>query len=224
MKDVAALWPLYSLRVRTAGIELRFATESDLAALAALALDDIHDPDTMPFSVPWSDQPARARARSVLQWNWRMRAEWDPASWHLPLVTLRDGRVVGTQGMSGSNFSTTREVETGSWIGRRFQGEGIGTAMRRAVLHLAFSGLGAQTARSGAFTDNITSLRVSEKLGYLPDGNETVERRGERATIQRLILVRSRWEELSKEWPGVTIEGLEPALWMFGLGDPPGEG
>ena len=75
-----------------------------------------------------------------------------------------------------------------------------------------------------AFTDNVTSLRVSEKLGYLPDGNETVERRGERATIRRLVLARSRWVELSKQWPEVTIEGLEPALWMFGLGDPPGDG
>lgn len=221
MEDIAALWPLYSLRVRTGDVELRLATEADLVALALLAQEGIHDPDTMPFSVPWTDEAPRARARSVLQWNWRMRAEWDPASWHLPLVTCREGRVVGTQSVHASAFATTREVETGSWIGMRYQGAGTGTAMRRAVLHLAFAGLGAETARSGAFTDNPTSLRVSQKLGYLPDGTDTLARRGERAAIQRFILTRSRWEELSSGWPEVTIEGLEPALWMFGLAEPP---
>jgi hypothetical protein len=92
------------------------------------------------------------------------------------------------------------------------------------VLHLAFAGLGAETARSGAFTDNPSSLRVSEKLGYVADGTETHERRGERATIQRLVLTRSRWEVLSRDWPEVTIDGLGPALWMFGAGSPPDEG
>lgn len=221
MEDLSALWPLYTLRLRTGDVELRFAAEADLAALAVLALEDIHEPATMPFSVPWSDQPPLARARSVLQWNWRMRAEWEQSSWHLPLVAIRGGEVVGTQGVAGTGFASTREVETGSWIGRRYQGAGVGTAMRRAVLHLAFQALGAETARSGAFTDNATSLRVSEKLGYAPDGSETLERRGQRATIQRLVLTRSRWQELSKEWPEVTIEGLDGALWMFGLGEPP---
>lgn len=216
MGDISALWPLYALRIRTGDIELRYATERDLAELATLALDGIHDPATMPFSVPWSDLAPDERARSVLQWNWRMRAEWDPASWHLPLVTARDGRVVGTQGMTSTKFAITRSVETGSWLGMRYQGAGTGTAMRRAVLHLAFCGLGAEVARSGAFADNPTSLRVSEKLGYERDGTETMERRGGRATMIRLVLTRSRWEQLSASWPAVEVEGLEPALCMFG--------
>lgn len=224
MADVAALWPLYSLKIRTGDVEMRFADEAALAELATLALEEIHDPATMPFSVPWSDVPPEARARSVLQWNWKLRSEWDPDSWHLPLLATRGGCIVGTQGMSSSKFATTRCVETGSWLGRRYQGCGIGTAMRRAVLHLAFAGLGAEVARSGAFSDNLTSLRVSEKLGYLPDGTETVERRGKSATIIRLVLGRSRWEKLSPDWPDVTIEGLEPALWMFGIGPEQGLG
>lgn len=221
MADIAALWPLFSLKIRTGGVEMRFADEPALAELATLALEDIHDPATMPFSVPWSDVPPAARARSVLQWNWKVRSEWDPGAWHLPLLASHDGRIVGTQGMSSSKFATTRCIETGSWLGRRYQGRGIGTAMRRAVLHLAFAGLGAEVARSGAFSDNLTSLRVSEKLGYLTDGTETVERRGKPATIIRLVLMRSRWEELSAGWPDVTVEGLEPALWMFGIGSEP---
>ena len=217
---MADLWPLHRLRISTGDVELRYPDESDLAELAAVAYDGVHDPAVMPFYQPWSDGTAVERARSVLQWNWRMRADWKPDAWHLPLVTVRDGRVVGTQGVEGVHFRTTREVATGSWIGLIHQGHGIGTAMRRAVLHLAFAGLGAEAARSGAFTDNTSSLRVSEKLGYVQDGTETHDRRGERATVVRLILQRERWEKLSSSWPEVRIEGLEPALGLFGLGGP----
>ena len=220
MNGIAGRWPLYGLRISTADVELRYPDESDLADLASVASDGVHDPAEMPFFEPWSDGAPDERARSVLQWNWRMRAEWKADSWHLPLVAVRDGRVVGTQGMEGKHFRTTREVETGSWVGLAYQGGGIGTAMRRAMLHLAFAGLGADAARSGAFSDNPSSLRVSEKLGYLPDGTETHARRGERATIVRLILPRERWEKLSPSWPEARIEGLEPALDLFGLREP----
>ena len=165
MSRLGDLWPIYGLRIETGDVQLRYPDESDLAELAALAYDGIHDSSAMPFSEPWTDATPDARARSVLQWNWRMRAQWQADSWHLPLVTLHNGRVVGTQGIEGAHFRTCREVQTGSWIGRKYQGAGVGTAMRRAVLHFAFAGLGAESARSGAFTDNATSLRVSEKLG-----------------------------------------------------------
>ncbi len=42
--------------------------------------------------------------------------------------------------------------------------------MRAAVLHLAFAGLGAQHAVSGAHDHNTASLTVSRKLGYRDDG------------------------------------------------------
>ena len=218
MDELAAIWPLSALRIHTGDLEVRVPDEADLVALATLALDDIHNPDTMPFLTPWTDQPPLERARGVLQWNWRMRAEWNRDKWALPLVAVRDGQVVGTQGIDGHHFASTREVDTGSWVGQKFQNQGVGTAMRRAVLHLAFDGLGAETARSGAFADNATSLRVSEKLGYIRDGTEVHERRGERAEVVRLVLPRRRWIELSAGWPEVSIQGLEPALEMFGLG------
>ena len=63
-------------------------------------------------------------------------------------------------------------MKTGSWLGRSFQGRGIGTEMRAAVLELAFRGLGAATAESGALEGNAASARVSEKLGYRHDGLE----------------------------------------------------
>lgn len=221
VSHIERLWPLFGLRLRTADIELRVPGDDDLAELAELAREPIHDPDTMPFYVPWTDQPEDGRVRSVLQWNWRTRAEWSPDEWRLGLVAVRDGRVLGTQDVNGRHFAVTREVETGSWVGRSFQGQGVGTAMRRAVLHLVFAGLGAVAARSGAFEDNPASLKVSERMGYVQDGTETKDRRGERATIVRLLLQRARWQERSADWPEVTIEGLEGCLAEFGVGEGP---
>ena len=61
--------------------------------------------------------------------------------------------------MSGREFPGLREVPTGSWLGRRYHGQGISTRMRAAVLHLAVEGLGAQPAVTAAYADHTASLR-----------------------------------------------------------------
>ncbi len=48
----------------------------------------------------------------------------------LELVVVRDGTVVGTQGVGAHDFAVLRQVSTGSWLGRAYQGQGIGTQMR----------------------------------------------------------------------------------------------
>lgn len=128
---------------------------------------------------------------------------------------IRDGAVVGTQGIAGRDFGVLREVRTGSWLGRRYQGQGIGTQMRAAVLHLAFEGLQAQHAVSGAFEDNPASLGVSRKLGSRDDGIEWHVVRGRPALTHRLRLTRSDWQT-ARTVP-VQINGLQPCLPHFGL-------
>jgi len=91
-------------------------------------------------------------------------------------------------------FAILREVSTGSWLGREYQGEGTGTEMRAAVLHLAFAGLGAEYAVSGAFSDNPASQAVSRKLGYAADGVERHVSRGRPAIVQPLRLGRQAWQ------------------------------
>ncbi len=217
MGRIDDLWPLYRLRVRTEDLELRAATDEDLAELAELVREPIHDPGLMPFYEAWTDQPPDRRVRSVLQWQWKARAEWAPEHWHLGLVVVRDGHIVGTQGVHAEHFAVTREVATGSWLGRRYQGQGIGTAMRRAVLHLAFAGLEARTARSGAFADNLSSIAVSHRVGYETDGTEIRDRRGEAGTVIRFLMRREEWEEHAAGWPEVVIEGLDGCRREFGL-------
>jgi RimJ/RimL family protein N-acetyltransferase len=226
-------WPIAGLRLRiTVGaaagpastIGLRLPDDEDLSALAALAEAGVHDPALQPFSVAWTDVEPAARAQSVLQYHWRCLGDWSPDDWTLNLVVVRDGAVVGTQGISAKNYRIVREVGTGSWLGRRHQGKGTGTAMRAAVLALAFDGLGADYALSEAFTDNPASLAVSRKLGYADDGMERMAIRGRAAESRRLRIARAAWQA-----PGgatglgigeVAIDGLEPCLPLFGAGKP----
>jgi RimJ/RimL family protein N-acetyltransferase len=208
-------WPLGGLRLQTPRLELRMPTDSDLDEVASLAAAGVHDPDVQPFAFPWTDAPPADRARGTLQFHWSKRAAWKPENWTLDLVVVHKGAVVGIQGMVATDFAVLREVRTGSWLGQRHQGEGIGTEMRAAVLHLAFAGLGAQYATSSAFTDNLSSQAVSRKLGYADDGIERRVSRGRSATMRRLRLDRETWD--ATHTVPVTLVGLEPCLAMFGL-------
>ncbi|MFI0357672.1 GNAT family N-acetyltransferase [Actinomadura sp. 9N407] len=208
-------FPLLGLRLTTPRLELRLPSPEELAALAELAAEGIHPPETMPFLVPWTNGTPAEIARGVVQHYWRQLGTWTPQDWSLNLTVLHAGAVVGTQGISGRDLAITRQVGTGSWLGRRHQGQGIGTEMRAAVLHLAFAGLGVQEAVSSAFEDNHASLAVSRKLGYQPDG---IERRAIREALvidHRRRLTRAAWEHHNTT--PVTIEGLAPCLPLFGL-------
>ena len=208
------VWPLFRLVLRTPRLELRLPSLEQLAALGELAADGVHDPAQMPFFVAWTDRPPVERARSVLQYQWSRWGECTPQRWTLELAVLAGGTVIGLQGLGATDFAVTREVDTGSWLGLRHHGHGYGTEMRAAVLHLAFAGLGAEQARSGAFTDNAASLGVSRKLGYVEDGTARHLVRDRLAVEQRLLLDRARWA--AHRTVAVEIEGLEPCLPLLG--------
>lgn len=129
----------------------------------------MHDPATQPFAVAWTDVEPAERAITTMRYHWSCWGSWQPTNWTLNLVAVDNGVVVGTQGMSATDFAVVREIGTGSWLGLPYQGQGIGTAMRAAVLALAFDGLGAQFATSDASAENHASLRVSRELGYADD-------------------------------------------------------
>jgi RimJ/RimL family protein N-acetyltransferase len=85
--------------------------------------------------------------------------------------------------------------------------------MRAAALHLAFEGLDAVMATSGVLAGNEASRRVSEKLGYRPNGVGIVAPRGVPVEERRYLLRREDWRPERR----ATIEGLEACLDMFGL-------
>jgi RimJ/RimL family protein N-acetyltransferase len=208
-------WPLFRLRINTPRVWLRYPTDDDLDLINAVANAGIHDPRTMPFEIPWTDDPPDTRPRNTLQYLWGLRASWKPTDWALPLVVREEDTVVGIQELRAKDFAITGQVSSGSWLGQVYQGHGIGKEMRAAVLHLAFEGLGAKRATSGAFDDNPASLAVSRRLGYMENGHDIGVRRGQPARQVRLLLERTDWERTRRD--DITIQGLAACRPMFGL-------
>jgi RimJ/RimL family protein N-acetyltransferase len=184
-------WPLRHLVLRTPRLELRPDDDAGLDELVAVAYGGVHPPEEMPFAVAWTDADPRYLGRGMLQHFWAERAALAPERWSIHFLVRLDGRVIGTQRLGADGFAVTREVGTGSWIGRRYQRQGIGTEMRAAVLLFAFDHLGAQAARSSANTENPASLGVARRLDYRRDGTETLVRRGRRTEDVRLVVTPS---------------------------------
>ena len=204
------VWPLFGLVLRTPRLELRSPSPEQLAALAELADEGVHDPATMPFLVPWTDLPPGARGRSVVQHQRRQWGALTPQRWTLNFAVLAGGEPVGIQDVGGTEFAVSREVHTGSWLGRRHQGRGIGTEMRAAVLHFAFAGLGAEEALSGSYVDNPSSEGVSRRNGYVANGEVIRDREGEPARLRHWVLTRARWTPQRRD--DIAIEGLDACL------------
>ena len=214
---LAESWPLFGLAVRTPRLELRYPTDEDLLTLAELATDIEQRGGIQPFSVPWHRGPADEVRRRLLQYHWARRGDWSPEAWRLELVTVVDGAVVGTQGVHPvGRLAVSRTVATGSWLGRAHQGQGIGTEMREAVLHLAFAGFGVLRAETGAIEGNEPSLGVTRKLGYLPNGDGVGIDGEERRRELRFALERADWEARRRD--DIEVVGLEPCLPLLGLG------
>lgn len=144
-----------------------------------------------------------------------MRAMHRPNDWKINFLIRLDGRVIGTQTVHAKDFSVTRQIRTGSWIGRRSQGNGYGKEARAAVLMLVFDHLGARTATSTAFTDNSRSLAVSRALGYLDNGTTTMSRRGIIAHQTELLLTKDGFATHRPQWT-IRLHGLSRARSALG--------
>ena len=208
-------WPLFRLRIRSEHLVLRLPTDDELMGLLGVARAGIHPPDEMPFGVAWTDRRGADFDRAFLQHHWEKRGAWQPDAWWLNLAVLFDGRPIGSQTIHATGFATTRTVDTGSWLGRTFQGRGLGTEMRSAILAFAFDGLGAAAAESSAFLDNAPSNAVSRGVGYTENGRASLAPRGESRETQLWRMTEDAWR--SRERPPVVIEGLDACRSMFGV-------
>jgi RimJ/RimL family protein N-acetyltransferase len=211
MSDTAAL---RALRLRTPRLVLRLATDPELRALARLAQEGVHDPGEMPFAVAWTDRlESPTFEEEFLAFHEGRRTESASDGWHLELITFVDGQPVGSQGVGAEHFARDGTVTTGSWLGRAWQGQGIGTEQRAAVLVLAFDGLGANIAVSGAWERNHASLGVSRKLGYVDAGVEVAYPRGDPMPHRIMRLERDAFRS---PFP-VELEGVDAVRAHLGI-------
>ncbi|MGY4644430.1 GNAT family N-acetyltransferase [Cellulomonas sp. URHB0016] len=216
--ELAELWPPAGLRVQWDDLELRFLDDELLLRLAVLAGEGVHAPDLMPFGFPWTRGTPTEVARSVLRYQWSARGKVEPDDWRLELAVLVGGEPVGIQGVFARDYPVTRSAETGSWLGRRFHGAGIGTRMRLAMLHLLFDGLGAHEATTAAFADNLASQAVTRKLGYVTEGRRVVARDGVPAESLAFSMARERWlARPSSLRPDLTVSGADAVAELLGV-------
>lgn len=214
MTDV---FPLFGLRIETPRLELRLGSRAELEALAEVAKAGIHPPDEMPFAVPWTDASTDPDfVEEFVAHHEQTLATWAPEDWRLNLLAFHDGAPVGSQALRATGFAVERTVDTGSWLGAAYQGRGLGTEMRVAVLELAFGCLGAHTAQSGWLEGGAAqSAGVSARLGYREIGAHTETPRGEPVAHHDLVLDAAEWT-----CPvAVEIVGVEPCLSLFGASD-----
>ena len=204
---------LFDLRLRTAQLELRLPSDDELFELAQRAPADLETDPAWPGPVD----------TFVLQWFWRALGTWKTEQWRLPLAVWINGSPspVGFQELEAENFAVLRTVESSSWLVHEVRGRGLGKEMRAAVLALAFDGLGAEVATSGAWDTNEASLGVSAALGYVDNGWQRHERpgEGEAGVMRRVVLERGNWD--GARWP-TTIEGLDGCRSWFGGASAPG--
>lgn len=187
---LAEIFPPLGVRVSCGPLELTGIGPDEMIELLDIAAEGVHDPATMPFTVPWTEAGPADLPVNYFQWWARNAASWTREAWSLNLGVRWNGRMVGVQSVSTQDFLVLRFGETGSWLGRRFHGQGIGTAMRQAMCALLFDHLDFEFLTSSAFVDNQASLRVSEKVGYKENGVEWNVRRGEGSPTRRLLLIR----------------------------------
>jgi len=209
-------WPLFDLVVRTPRLTIRYIDDAIGVELAALAAAGIHDPEFMPFVIPWSNAPSPDLERDALRFYWMSRAETRPDTWKLQFATFEGDTLVGSTSLMANGFPLLRTFETGSWLGREHQGRGIGTEMRVASLHLGFLGLDALEATTGAFDDNHPSLSVTRKLGYEPNGAFAHARQGRRADTLRYRMSRAHFLAHVRR-NDVEITGQESVRELLGI-------
>ncbi len=210
-------WPLFDLVVRTPRVTLRYVDDELSVALAALAARGVHDPATMPFAVPWTDAESPELERSAMRFHWRGKSETTVDSWRIMFATIVDGVVVGSTDLAAADFPCLRTFETGSWLGREHQGQGIGKEMRLATLTVGFDGLGAEEATTAAYEDNAASRGVTEALGYEPNGVRRFRRRGAQDTHVHYRMSREHFGTIRRD--DIVLDGIEPVRELLGLAD-----
>lgn len=211
------IWPLLGVRIQVSDIELCPIDDRTALDLGRLAAGGIHG-NFLPFNTPWTRGSDVDVARNVFRYHSRLRNELSPERWSLEFAAKLDHTLIGVQSLTSEHFTTTRSAESGSWLGHAWQGKGIGTLNRIAILTLAFEGLGATEVTTSAWADNVASNAVTRKLGYEPNGEERLDREGLSTVQKRFRMSREMWEARGADLrPHVDLEGVGPLRRWLGI-------
>jgi RimJ/RimL family protein N-acetyltransferase len=211
MSDFEILSYMATTRLTRGELQLEGISLEGIEKLASAGSGVIHADNYMPFGSPWSAGTPEQRIRRLRRWYTGRLQETSQERWTLIFSVQLDGRIVGSTNLYADNFAVRRTVSTGSWLLCEVHGRGIGTSMRRMILDLAFSHLGADRATSEVWEDNWPSRRVNEKCGYRLVGGYEKARGSRTAMMLQYDLPRDRWNS-ENSTSAQTIVAIDPRL------------
>ena len=143
---------------------------------------------------PYAIDDARSYIDGAIQRSSEGTEESYAVTLHADVVGTIDVRLRPAshlQRAAGPNF--------GYWIGQPYWGRGYMTEAVRALARAVFGRWPHDAIFSGALTDNVASLRVQEKAGFVRDSDTMLHARPRRGDFPHIntMLTRSRFESLS---------------------------
>jgi len=137
-------------------IVIRATEASDAEAIFEIMNGRLAQANTL--QIPWVSLDERRR-----------RLEPDPNS-HRLAATI-DGRVVGMLGLHLERGPRRRDVASiGMAVHDDFQGQGVGSALMRALIELADGWYGVRRLELTVYTDNAPAVHLYEKFGFVIEG------------------------------------------------------
>ena len=149
--------------IKTQRLVLRELKLDDAAAFSKLAGD--YDISKMTGSLPHPLPLYSAEFKIMTLRRQKQRGLAYPYA-----ITIDGGELIGVMDLFRSASDAILEI--GYWIGKPYWGQGLSTEAAKGIIDEAKETLGVKALLAGAFADNQGSLRVLEKLGFKPTGEE----------------------------------------------------
>ena len=194
LKETSTRHELARSTIGTRRLVLRPLRVSDAAAIFAL----FNDWDVVRYlsSPPWPYTRGDAEAF--------VHAVTNPADQTVEIVfaiTL-EGKLIGTIGLrqrAASNLQSGDGWNIGYWLGKRYWGHGYMTEALRALVTHVFTLTRSEEIYCGAFADNLGSLRVQQKVGFVHEGDTTLFSKptGHELAHVNMVLTRASFEMLA---------------------------
>ncbi len=150
-----------SIDIATTRLELRPLVETDVDDLWPVVSNPI-----VPQMMSWAAHKTREETDEWVLRQAEARARGTGLVWGI----AKDGRVVGTIGLSGIAWHERAlrvdRAELGYWIAPALWGQGYATEAARAVVAFGFDDLGLHKITTRCFAENAASRRVIEKCGF----------------------------------------------------------
>ena len=146
---------VHNLPIKSSDLSIRPFTLRDAPALQRMVGNDQVAPMMARVTSPWPLKDVQ---------NWIIQGAYSGQMGFRLGVTLPDETLIGFVGMSGDPANLAYFIDQSHW------GQGYATRAAKAVIDFTFSNFEIDAIEADAFTDNIASHNVLQKLGFEKTG------------------------------------------------------